>query len=234
MNWKVIWNRKHKIKNPNNLKSLLKLNGYESTTSSVNSKEWKKYTQYFIKKYKIGKSTNILDIGCGSGAFLIPFYKKTSNCFGIDYSKELIKYCRINMPKGKFIVSEASNLSKLNGKNFDIIFVNSVFQYFKNLNYSKKVLKNIISISNKNTKIFLLDIPDKNKYNNWKNYIINKYSEKHFDSNYSKLKHQFYQKKMFKDFFKQRNFEVKISDQKLIKKVNSKFRFNVFLKYEKK
>ena len=79
MNWKVIWNRKHKIKNPNNLKSLLKLNGYESTTSSVNSKEWKKYTQYFIKKYKIGKSTNILDIGCGSGAFLIPFYKIQNN-----------------------------------------------------------------------------------------------------------------------------------------------------------
>ena len=234
MNWKVIWNRKHKIKNPNNLKSLLKLNGYESTTSSINSQEWKKYTQYFIKKYKIGKSTNILDIGCGSGAFLIPFYKKASNCFGIDYSTELIKYCRINMPKGKFIVSDASNLSKFNGENFDIIFVNSVFQYFKNLNYSKKVLRNIISISNKNKKIFLLDIPDKSKYKKWKNYIINKYSEKHFDSNYSKLKHQFYQKKMFKDFFKQRNFEVKISDQKLIKKVNSKFRFNVFLKYEKK
>lgn len=234
MNWKVIWHRKHKIKNPNNLKILLKLNGYESTTSSVNSQEWKKYTNYFIKKYKIGKSTNILDIGCGSGAFLIPFYKKGSNCFGIDYSKELIKYCKINMPKGKFIVSDASNLSKLNGKNFDMIFVNSVFQYFKNLNYSKKVLRNIISISGKNTKIFLLDIPDKSKYKRWKEYIINKFSKKFFESSYSKLKHQFYQKKMFKDFFKQRNFEVKISDQKLIKKVNSKFRFNVFLTYEKK
>ena len=50
MNWKVIWNRKHKIKNPNNLKSLLKLNGYESTTSSINSQEWKKYRPFLNGK----------------------------------------------------------------------------------------------------------------------------------------------------------------------------------------
>lgn len=234
MTWKVIWNRKHKIKNPNSLKTLLKLNGYESTTSSINSQEWKRYTSYFIKKYKVEKSSNILDIGCGTGAFLIPFYKKGSNCFGLDYSKELIRYCKINMPRGKFIVSDASNLSKFKNVKFDMIFVSSVFQYFKSLSYSKKVLKNIISISSKNTRIFLLDIPDKKKYYNWKNYIIQKFSQKYFKQNYSIFKHQFYQKKMFKDFFKKKNFKVKISDQKLIKKVNSKFRFNVFLRYEKK
>ena len=55
----------------------------------------KKYTDYFIKKYKFEKSANILDIGCGTGAFLIP-YKKGFNCFGLDYSKD----CKINMPKG--------------------------------------------------------------------------------------------------------------------------------------
>ena len=198
MTWKVIWNKKNKIKNPKSLKTLLKLNGYESTTSSINTKEWKKYTDYFIKKYKFEKSANILDIGCGTGAFLIPFYKKGFNCFGLDYSKELIKYCKINMPKGRFIESDASDLSKFRNIKFDMIFVISVFQYFKSISYSKIVLKKIISISSKNTKIFLLDIPDKKKYKDWKNYIIHKFSKKYFKQNYTQLKHQFYQRKCLK------------------------------------
>ena len=111
----------------------------------------------------------------------------------------------------------------------ELIFVNSIFQYFKNIQYAKKVLKEIISISDKNTKIFLLDIPDQIKYQLWKKFIINKIGLEGFNSNYSILKHQFYNKKMFKKFFISKNFKIKIIDQKLIKKVNSKYRFNIFL-----
>ena len=110
------------------------------------------------------------------------------------------------MPKGRFIESDASDLSKFRNIKFDMIFVISVFQYFKSISYSKIVLKKIISISSKNTKIFLLDIPDKKKYKDWKNYIIHKFSKKYFKQNYTQLKHQFYQKKMFKDFFEKKKF----------------------------
>lgn len=234
MNWKKIWNKKHNYKNPKSLRTLLKLNGYDSKTSSINLTEWKKYTDYFTKNKNLKENLKVLDIGCGSGAFLLPFYKKNYTCYGLDYSRELIRFCKINMPKGKFFVSDALNLSKVNNQNFDYIFVVSVFQYFDNINYAKKVLNKIYSISHKNTEIILLDIPDKKKYFHWKKYIIRKFGLKIFNVNYTKLKHQFYTKKLFKDFAKSKNLKIKISKQNLINKPNSNFRFNVFLKHEKK
>ena len=45
------------------------------------------------------------------------------------------------MPKGRFIESDASDLSKFRNIKFDMIFVISVFQYFKSISYSKIVLK---------------------------------------------------------------------------------------------
>ena len=34
---------------------------------------------------------NILDLGCGNGRNLIPFAKKRFDCYGIDFSKNMIK-----------------------------------------------------------------------------------------------------------------------------------------------
>ena len=231
-NWKKIWNKIAKSAKHYDLKDLMALNGHSSYTSKINIKEWIKYTNFFIKKYKIKKKHKILEIGCGCGAFLLPFYKKGIKCMGIDYSNNHIKIAKSLMPSAKFYYCEAINLKKIEKNKFDFIFINSIFQYFPNLNYAKKVLLQIFKISNSNTKIFILDIPDKKKFKNWKSSIIKKIGIENYINAYKHSKHLFYQKDWFFNFLKKKKLKVTIKNQNLIKKENSKYRFNIFITYE--
>jgi len=228
--WKIIWNSKiENSKKKSSLKDLINLNGYDSHSAKISTKEWYKYTNFFVNKFKLKPPNSILDIGCGSGAFLYPFYKKNISCYGLDYSSSLIKICKKNMPKGNFYASEASNLKKLKKYNFDFIFISSVFQYFPNLAYAKKVIKQLKFISKQNTKIFILDVPDTNKQNRWIKYIKEVIGYRSYMAQYGNLKHYWYNRKTLKNIIQKENFKVKIFDQKLIKKPNSKFRFNAFV-----
>ena len=219
--WKSIWNTKIENSEKNfSLKDLINLNGYDSHSAKISPKEWNKYTNFFIKKFKLKPSNSILDIGCGSGAFLVPFYKKNISCYGLDYSEPLIKISKKNMPKANFFTYEASNLKKLQKYNFDFIFICSVFQYFPDLAYAKKVIKQLKLISNKNTKIFILDVPDNNKYSKWRQYIKNVIGYRSYIAQYGNLKHCWYNKKVLKRIIEKENFKVKIFNQ---------FRFNAFV-----
>ena len=232
--WKKIWNENAKKIKPKNLNDLLKLNGHSSATSEIDQNKWKKYTNYFIKKYNIKQNHSVLEIGCGCGAFLYLFSKKRIKCFGIDNSEELIRIAKKFFKKSNFFVGEANNLSLIKNKKIDFIFVNSVFQYFKNLDYAKKVLDEIMRISHLNTKIIILDVPDKKKYTLWKKSAVNKIGLTNFKKTYKNLRHKFYEKKFFYNYASSKKLNIFISNQTLIKKENSKFRFNIFLNYEKK
>ena len=67
--------KRKKIKS-NNLIDLLRLNGHYSPTSNIKIKDWNKYINFFIKKYKICNKDNVLEIGCGAGAFCFLSTKK--------------------------------------------------------------------------------------------------------------------------------------------------------------
>ena len=228
--WKEIWDRKGRLANCQNLKDLITLNGHQSPTSDVKVKDWIKYTNYFIKRFNIKKKDNILEIGCGAGAFLLPFFKKKINCFGIDFSKELIKHSKKNLKSSNFYVGEATNLKRLKQRDYSYIFANSLFQYFPTEGYAKRVLNEIFSLANDKTKIFLLDIPDKKKYKNWEMSVIRNTGKKNFSQKYKKAKHRFYEKNFFLQYCKSKGYKIKITAQNLIKKENSKFRYNIILK----
>ena len=232
--WKKIWNKNAKQIKPKNLNDLLKLNGHSSATSEINRNKWRKYTNYFIKKYNIRQNQSVLEIGCGCGAFLYFFSKKRIKCFGIDNSKELIRVAKKFFKNSNFYVGEANNLSQIKNKKIDFVFVNSVFQYFKNLKYAKQVLDQIMRISHLNTKIIILDVPDIKKYSLWQKSAIRKIGLTNFKKTYKNLKHKFYEKKFFYNYASSNKLNISISNQTLIKKENSKFRFNIFLNYEKK
>ena len=52
------------------------------------------------------------------------------------------------------------------------------FSILRILLMQKKVIKQIINLSNNRTIIILLDIPDKNKYNDWKKTVVNNIGKK--------------------------------------------------------
>ena len=72
----MIWEKKSYQINPKNIRDLLILNGWDANLSNFSINDWKKFVNYFIQENKINKTNKILEIGCGAGAFLLPFYNK--------------------------------------------------------------------------------------------------------------------------------------------------------------
>ncbi|HEY3362784.1 MAG TPA: class I SAM-dependent methyltransferase [Methanosarcina sp.] len=93
----------------------------------------------------------ILEIGCGSGKYIVECAKKGADTWGIDISPEMIRlakrFCAENQVHAHLSVGDA--LKKL-PQGFDVCVALGVFEYFKN---PLPILNNMIAATNKNGKI---------------------------------------------------------------------------------
>jgi ubiquinone/menaquinone biosynthesis C-methylase UbiE len=150
--WKDIWNNKYsKYKDH---KHLHVQDGFDDLSYG----QWQKLTSFFLNKILIKNTDEILEVGCGSGAFAkqIKSYKTIK---GVDYSAEAIESIRCNIPDGEFYVSEA-NLLPFEVKSFDKVICFSVFFYFSSYTYASDVLDEMLRVLKPNGQIFIGEIND--------------------------------------------------------------------------
>ena len=231
-NWLKIWNRKGKNLISKKTRDILSANGHDSPLGKISKKKWIEYLNNKVKKIKIKKNSNILEYGCGSGAFLSHFYNNKYNLYGIDYSKNQIEKAKKFFPNIHFKVGEISEIDKFKIK-FDFIFSNVVFHYFDNYSYANNLIKKMLSNLNSNGTIYITNIPDLNKKNLYFKEIINNIGLKEYNKRYNKNTHLFYDKLFFKQIAKKNKLNVKIFDESLTSSKNYKFRFNVIFEKTK-
>lgn len=77
----------------------------------------------------------ILDIGCGSGVFLVDFAKRGADVIGVDYSQKMLDFASVQLrtqgikqSKYKLVKAEATKLPFLN-KSFDIVLATGLADY---------------------------------------------------------------------------------------------------------
>lgn len=93
----------------------------------------------FLERYK-PKKGKILEIGCGNSRNLIPFAKLNFECFGIDFSKEMIEYSKKTAQKHNIKLNlKEADMTKLPYKTsyFDYLLHISSLHH---LNSEEKVL----------------------------------------------------------------------------------------------
>jgi len=141
--WKSIWSGKRfDGKTAPCLADLIRINGFDTGVGSYTEQEWSGMVGDALQRMNAKNGMNILDIGCGSGAWLYAasIYNNL-NAWGIDYSQSLVDVARIAMPGGVFLNGEALHLnSLLEDVNFDLIVSHSVFQYLPSRGYAMEVL----------------------------------------------------------------------------------------------
>ena len=71
---------------------------YDIFMKYVNYDEWYKFLQMFIKK----KGT-ILDLGCGTGEFILRFLKDGFTVVGVDLSEKMLEMSEKKLLKNNFI-----------------------------------------------------------------------------------------------------------------------------------
>jgi len=93
----------------------------------------------------------ILDIGCGSGKFVVECAKRGAEVCGIDISREMIEiashFCENNKVEAELRIGDATEELP---KGFDICIALGVFEYFED---PKPVLENMFASTNNGGKI---------------------------------------------------------------------------------
>lgn len=222
--WQDIWNKEDRV-NSHILEMLIKADGFDSPTGGLDLNLWLKNTENIVGKLEINDGDSIFEVGCGSGAFLYPFYLKNHKMGGVDYSNTLITLAKKIMPDADFRTCEAIDIDT--DEKFDFVISHSVFFYFLSLEYAREVLINMIKKSNK--KIAILDVNDKSKENIYHQERMKMMTEEEYKKKYKGLEHLFYEKSWFNDIAKEFGLKIEIYDQDIKEYEMSRFRFNAIL-----
>jgi 2-polyprenyl-3-methyl-5-hydroxy-6-metoxy-1,4-benzoquinol methylase/acyl carrier protein len=106
---------------------------------------------------------DVLEIGCGTGLILFQVAPKCSSYCATDTSQQALRYLEDQFRPGEFdnvtlIHRSADDLSGLGTGKFDVIVLNSVVQYFPDIDYLVRVLRSAADLVRPNGAIFLGDI----------------------------------------------------------------------------
>lgn len=101
------------------------------------------------------KGKKILDVGCGSGIFMIDFAKMGAKVVGIDYSDKMLnsakrELSRFKIPKSDFQLKRANAVSlPFKDKKFDVILASGLTDYLT-MSENKKFIKEASRVLKKN------------------------------------------------------------------------------------
>lgn len=159
--WQGIWN--NRIPNGQapadpSLKGLISLDGFDTALGAMEESDWRSYVSLLTDRAKVNPSDTIFEIGCGSGAFLFPFFESGYVVGGLDYSLPLLNVARSVMPAAKdaFTHEQADRLAEL--PQYDVLFANHVIHYFSSLDYARSVLVKMLRKSKRMS--VLSGVPD--------------------------------------------------------------------------
>lgn len=224
--WKNIWEKRSLRSNYEDiLPELIRLDGFDGKTGKIELEAWLKYIDYIQDYIEIKDNDSIFEIGCGSGAFLYPFYMKGHDVGGIDYSKTLITAAR-KVWNAPVECMEAINL-QTNSK-YDVVLSNSVFFYFPNLAYAEQVILKMIAKANRI--VAILEVPDIQMYEISEKMRRGVIGEDEYREKYSGLEHLYYERDWFRSLGDKYGLETSITNQVIDQYKNNEYRFNCIFK----
>ncbi len=114
-----------------------------------------RHLQRLATKIGVSNEQQILDVACGTGAWLLATKKYNTKPAGIDLSAKAIDICVKNMPDGEFYVGPAETLP-FKDQQFDVISCLGSLEHFLEPTIA---LKEMLRVA-KDDAIFLLLVPN--------------------------------------------------------------------------
>lgn len=210
----------------NALQQLIELDGFDSPLGAMSENDWKTYVSVFAERCGLAVGDSIFEVGCGSGAFLFPFYQQGHPIGGIDYSEELIRVAKSFMPerRAELSVMEAKEFSELS---VDYVFANHVIHYFSSLTDAETVITKMLRKAAKS--VCVSGVPDAALRIESEQERRGILLPEEYEQKYAGLEILYYDRKFFVELAKAYSFNVRFFDHGMPGFAQNRFRYDCLM-----
>ncbi|MFL5380981.1 MAG: amino acid adenylation domain-containing protein, partial [Longimicrobiaceae bacterium] len=141
----------------------LHLKGWNSsyTGEPIPREEMRAWVEHTAERILALRPERVLEVGCGTGLLLFRVAPHTQAYHGTDFSGVALEHVRrhaAGLPQVSLSEREADRLDDYAGAEFDLVVVNSVAQYFPDLDYLLRVLEGAAAALRPGGRIFVGDV----------------------------------------------------------------------------
>ncbi len=163
-NWKVLYQKLYKNISKTKFSAFNTIGWNSSyTNQAFTSEEMNEWLSDILGVIASTNYKNVFEIGCGTGMLLSKIAPQCEKYYGTDFSPEVLSYVNKFIEKNNLqhVVVEpriANDFSGVPINEYDTIILNSVVQYFPNIDYLLDVLKKAVAVLKNDGKIIIGDI----------------------------------------------------------------------------
>jgi trans-aconitate methyltransferase len=226
--WREIWEKRAPgASGTPGLAELIALNGFDSGAGFVSVDDWRANARAIAEHIDLASSESVYEVGCGSGALLYALLEiKQVGIGGIDYSHALISAAKSAIPAGHFTVGEA--LETRPEPVVDWVISHGVFHYL-DLAYAEQVLAIMAQKAAKG--VAVLEVPDNATRAESERMRRGQLSPGEYDEKYAGLEHTYFDRDWFNQQADQHGTQCKIAQSFIPNSAQSRFRFNVIIRF---
>lgn len=127
---------------------------------AVEMQEWLEGT---VRRVLAHQPRRVLEIGCGTGLFLFRIAPHCEDYYGTDFADAGLQYVRrqlatLSLPQVRLSKRMADDFAGIEAGAFDVVILNSVVQYFPNIDYLLCVLEGALHAVAQGGVIFIGDV----------------------------------------------------------------------------
>ncbi len=127
--------------------------------------EMREWVGHTLDRIRPLRPERVLEIGCGTGLLLFQIAPQCVKYVGTDYSKVAIEYLQkrieqlsLNLPQVELLHRKADDFDDFQEASFDLIIINSVVQYFPNMDYLARVIEGAAKLLQPGGHLFIGDV----------------------------------------------------------------------------
>ena len=165
--WETLYQSEYTVLDLNNFKQNIKGWNSSYTGKAIDGEDILEWINSTVDRINQLKPKVILEIGSGSGLILFNIIDNCDYYYATDFSKNAIAYTNKVINKFGYsnkVITLSCNANELPlhklKKSYDTVIINSVIQYFPNLDYLESVINKIILNIKNDCQIFIGDVRD--------------------------------------------------------------------------
>ncbi len=160
--WKEVFDQTYKNSNKI-IDKKFNISGWNSLYDGkpIPSEQMSEWLDNTVEQICQGENQNIVELGCGTGLIVNKLVNYAKCYLGLDISQvaiEMLKQDFADFEHIDFLQQAADNLSSVANNYYNKFIINSVAQYFPNINYFVKVFSGISEIGKANSTVFIGDL----------------------------------------------------------------------------